>query len=486
MSKLFSESKVLSFLLTVFSAILFVKSISYFGLAWIAFIPVFFALKSVSLKYAVFLGFVFGVFFSIFTFYGMISYAFHVYLLVIFYFSLFTSIFSLCFSHIEKNLDFYWLKIFAIPAIWTFLEFVKSLGYWSFPTNLGLTQSKFIPLIQISSVTGIYGVSFLIILVNSALFSFIHDKHLRKILVSYNPLILLIFVVTLVVIIIYRGSRMEPKVSNGLPISVSVIQGSIPTWLYEIEKWEERYDNIIKLTYFRLTEQAIRSKTNLVVWPETAIHRWIMDVPLARNRLFELAREGNCFLLIGAPSLNGDKELNSVFVISPEGEIVGKYDKQQLVPLEEECFTPGKEGNVIKAGKAVLGINICFESIYPSISRRFVQSGANLLVICTNDGGFKKTLLVDLHAAYAAFRAVENRTYVIRAAQSGISLIVDPFGRVINESKIFEQVILRGSIDIRKTETFYSKYGDVFSYLCLVVFLMALILSFKERPVANV
>lgn len=473
---------LLPFLLTIFSAILFVSSITYPLLAWISFIPLLFALKNASLKYAIFLGFIFGAFFSVFTFYGMIPYDFPIYILVIFYFSLFTSIFGLGFSYIEKNLDFYWLKIFTIPALWTFCEFLKSLGSWSFPTNLGLTQSRFISLIQISSITGIYGISFFIILVNYSLFNIFPRKNK-----SHNPLIPSIFVVVLISIIICRGPKIEPKINNDLPINVSIIQGSIPAWLYKIEKWEEKYGNIVKLTYFKLTEQAIKNKTNLVVWPETAIPRWIMDVPLARNRLFELAKEGNCFLLIGAPSLNKEgKEFNSVFIISPEGKIIGQYDKQQLVPFGEEYFTPGKEGNVIKAGDAILGINICFESIYPSISRKFVQNGANLLIICTNDGGFKKTLLVNLHAAYAIFRAVENRTYVIRAAQSGISLIVDPFGRVVNESKIFEQIILTGSVDIKKTETFYSKYGDVFSYLCLLIFLIALVLSSKKKFILNV
>jgi apolipoprotein N-acyltransferase len=164
-------------------------------------------------------------------------------------------------------------------------------------------------------------------------------------------------------------------------INVSIIQGSIPDWLYEIERWDEKYSRIVQKTYSKLTEEAVKSGAHIIIWPETTIHRRVMEIPLWKNKIIEFAKAGNTFMVIGSARYDKhNNKFNSIFIISPQGKIIGYYDKTRLVPIAEAHFKAGEDIKIIKTKIANLGINICFESIYPAISRSAVKKGANLLI----------------------------------------------------------------------------------------------------------
>jgi len=513
--------KRLSFILSILSAFLLAESLppsKTMHLSWISFIPLFIALSDAKqrLRRAFLLGLINGIAFSAVVFYGIPNGM--VFFGALIYFSFNISIFSMGITLVNQRAKRY--SFLFPPLLWTSLEYVRTLGNLSFPTNLALTQYQSIPLIQIASITGISGVSFLIILVNSCLFKvwqYLYNwfeqyyflKTLQKVkgskdkaakllgvekkifkakleqdrsllkdkLSLFLPLIL---VFILPISIIWWGKWKELiKVKEKYPFNVSIVQGSIPDWLYEIERWDEKYSRIVQKTYLRLTEDAVNAGSHLTIWPETTIHRRVMEIPFWKDKIIEFAKSGKTFM-VAASSYQDEKKnkFNSIFVISPEGKIVGRYDKTRLVPIIEAHFKPGKDIKIIKTPIANLGIEICFESIYPSISRNLAGKGANLLIISTNDTSLKKTKLAYCHMANAVFRAVENRRFCIRAAQSGISMIIDSDGQILKQSELFKPIILNGKVKLRYTMTFYTRFGDIFCYLCILFSIILLSIAF--------
>ena len=175
---------------------------------------------------------------------------------------------------------------------------------------------------------------------------------------------------------------------------------------------------------------------------------------------------------------------NSAYLASPSGEVVGRYDKIHLVPFGEYVplsnllffigslgegignFKSGKEMINFSMPRARFGVLICFEIIFPDLCRRFVKEGANFLVTITNDAWFGRTSAPYQHFAIATFRAIENRVFVARAANTGISGLIDPKGKVVKKSGIFTEEAITGTIRLMKTKTFYTLYGDVFAWIC--------------------
>lgn len=468
----------MKFLLSILSGILLILSFPPYNLhylSWMAFVPFFIATRNQSLKQIFLTGFVHGCCFFIGLFYGILLYGLKIFFYGLLYFSLNIAIFSLLTVFLQSKLKKFHLLI--PPLIWTSLEYLRSIGTISFPTNLGICQYQSLLLIQLSSITGIYGISFLIMLINSFIAEFILKTYSIKSMIKS-------MVVSGLVIVLIIGSnyininRMTQKKSH---VDVSIIQGSIPIWLYKIERWDKKYSQIVKNTYLKLTTQAIKHHPNLIIWPETNLHRFILDSPKLKDKIFRYVKEGNLFMIIGTLIKIETNQFNSAIIISPKGKVVGRYDKVYLVPIAEKKITRGMEIKPIKIPIGNIGINICFESLYPSISRILTQKGANILIILTNDAWFKKSSIPYLHAANAVFRAVENRRFVIRAAQSGISMIIDPYGRIIKQSELFKPCVLSGKVGLMEELTFYTKFGDLFCYLCLILSIGFVVFSGKGK-----
>jgi apolipoprotein N-acyltransferase len=219
--------------------------------------------------------------------------------------------------------------------------------------------------------------------------------------------------------------------------------------------------------------------------------------------LLGIPRETGAFLLFGSPSYRIENRkvnhYNSAYLLSPSGNIAGKYDKIHLVPFGEyvpfgEILKLGSLGEGIgnfKAGGEVItlsmprgrfGVLICFEIIFPDLCRRFVRNGANFLVTLTNDAWFGRTSAPHQHLAIATFRAVENRVFIARAANTGISALIDPRGSIVGRSGLFTEEALSGTIRLATEKTFYTRYGDVFAWICTVLSILILgYFFFTER-----
>ena len=208
-------------------------------------------------------------------------------------------------------------------------------------------------------------------------------------------------------------------------------------------------------------------------------------------------------LLFGSPGYLGKEDnlslFNSAFLLSPEGKVLGRYDKVHLVPFGEYVplrkifpfigklvvgvgdFSSGKGFYPLSMNSHKLGILICYEGILPEVSRAYKKRGADLLVNITNDAWFGRTSAPFQHLSMTALRAVETRLYVVRAANTGISAIIDPTGEFISQTGLFERSALRGTVKFIDKQTFYTIYGDVFIYTCLTFLLVIFLLSLKRR-----
>jgi apolipoprotein N-acyltransferase len=219
-----------------------------------------------------------------------------------------------------------------------------------------------------------------------------------------------------------------------------------------------------------------------VIWPETATPFYFMDDKILSDMMIEKIKTKGAHFIIGSPSYAaGKKSLifhNSAYLVSPQGQTRGKYDKVHLVPFGEYVplkrwlpfidklvaqvgdFKPGKKGNTFSWEDRKVGMLICYEAIFPGLARAMVQNGAELLVNITNDAWFGRTSAAFQHLSMAVFRAVENRRYLARAANTGISGFVDPCGRIISPTSLFQEAAVLEQISLLKTISFYNRWGQ--------------------------
>ncbi len=395
------------------------------------------------------------------------------------------------------------------PFLWVSLELIRSHLLTGFPWSLlGHSQYLNLPLIQISSFTGVYGVSFLIVMVNGVVFQCLlqisEKRNLKGILVK------LLLVALVIGGCFAYGKHTLSKGIEGRRVKVALIQGNIPQKV-KLDP-ESRY--MIMDRYTELTKKV--SGSELIVWPETSIPTPFCKSSWPWPSVLKLAKEKEVYLLVGSTSEADGGEHNSAFLITPEGEIGGRYHKIHLVPFGEYLplvrflpflrkllfpaggFIPGKEYTILntsppakagvrRAGKERFGVLICFEGVFPNLVRNFIQRGADFMVNITNDAWFGRTSGPYQHASMLIFRAVENRRSFLRAANTGLSFFIDPLGRI--EGKVCDEggrdIFIDGystsEITLSEVKSFYSRFGDIFAYLCTFFCILQLLLFSRRR-----
>src|SRR4030065_2858331 len=389
----------------------------------------------------------------------------------------------------------------AAPVLWVSLEFLKAHLLSGFPwASLGYSQYKFLHIIQIADITGVYGVSFLIVAVNAVLFG-IFLLRSEKVLSNRLRIISISSITFLFVLSLCYGYYRLSKDydSNDNELNIAVIQGNIPQHL----KWNRSFQRKTIDTYKRLTNEAAGHGSDLVVWPETAAPFFFQENSQYREEVLDIAADGNTYLLFGNPSykLTDDdikpQMLNSAYLISPYRDNMSRYDKIHLVPFGEYApfsnilffceqlasgtgdFSAGRDHIVMELPEMKFGVVICYEVIFPELVRKFILNGAHFLVTITNDAWFGKTSAPYQHFTMAVFRSVENRIYFARSANTGISGFISPKGEILQASPIFEESLLIRNIFPSDTKTFYTKHGDMFAYGAI---LMTCIMLIKAAP----
>jgi apolipoprotein N-acyltransferase len=486
------------FLLSLLSAILLVLLFPKYNLeplAWFALVPLLYALDGKSLLQGFVLGFITG-FLSFIGIIYWIVFAMHTYgnvpfmlsililLLLVGYLSLFVGTFAFLSRFLLQ-----WFGphvIMLTPFLWVSLEYLRSFLLTGFPwANLGHSQYLNLPFIQIADITGVYGLSFVILLVNVT-FHWILHQWSRKIFPIREVVITLLIFLGFLIYGYVRMSTLDRKMSSQTPLDIGLVQGNIDQSI----KWDESFQRKTLDIYENLSFKVAERKPDLIIWPETATPFFFQAAKEYQPFILDIPKKTDAFLLFGTPSFKLERgkvnHYNSAYLVSPSGDISGRYDKIHLVPFGEYVplsdllffigslgegignFKSGKEFTLLSLPQGKFGVLICFEIIFPELSRRFVKNGADFLVTITNDAWFGTSSAPYQHLSIATFRAIENRVFIARAANTGISAFIDPKGRIVQQGRLFEEEAMNGTIRLMKERTFYTQYGDVFAWICSV------------------
>ncbi len=376
---------------------------------------------------------------------------------------------------------------FTLPVAWIAFDFIRSFLFSGFAwAMLGHSQFRTLPLIQIADLAGVYGITMLIVLANVVL-----HRALRAVSgagVPYPVKSLIILLALLFGTLFYGFNRLnEPETNHSKPLRIALIQGNIS----QDVKWSPAFRESTIDTYERLTREASKGGVDLIVWPESAVPFFFQDEPLQAERIRSLAREMNAFILFGSPAhelRNGRSTfLNSAFLLSPNGETVGRADKMHLVPLGEYVplggiltfinklvvgigdFSPGERAVTLDTGSTKLGVQVCYEVIFPELARQYVRAGARVLVAITNDAWFGRSSAPYQHLAISTFRAIETRTPLIRAANTGVTAIIDHNGHISTMTGLFVEAYRSGEIQPGSGKSLYLTIGDLPAWFCVLL-----------------
>jgi apolipoprotein N-acyltransferase len=358
-------------------------------------------------------------------------------------------------------------------------------------------------LIQAVDITGTYGITFIIILVNVVIYDVL-SKRFRGRWVRGEVALCCIVMLGIFYYGHIRTGQIDEVSRAAETMDITVVQGNID----QSVKWNPDFQNDTINAYKNLSLEKRPASPGLTVWPETAAPFFFQDTNKMHSEILDVARTSEDWLLFGSPSYQRDCNdgdagcvsfLNSAFLLSPQGKILGRYDKVHLVPYGEYVplrkmfpfinklvvgvgdFRSGEGYNPLTINDHKLGVLICYEGIFPEASRAYKMMGADLLVNITNDAWFGKTSAPYQHLSMTVFRAVENRLYIVRSANTGISAIIDPTGRIVAQTELFERTTLRDTIKFINSKTFYSIYGDVFVLICMATLVCCIIISLRRK-----
>jgi apolipoprotein N-acyltransferase len=354
----------------------------------------------------------------------------------------------------------------AFALCWAGVEYLRSLGPLGFPwASIGYSQTPYLPILQQASVVGVYGLSFWIVLVNGMLTRMLLARKIKQVVA-----VVLVFVIP---VIAGRAVLGLPTSHQG--VSVSLVQPNISGSI----KWDAAYQDSTMRILSALTVES--SPSTMVIWPETAVPFYIRHRPAAMTAVAALARHTGSYILLGFPDYEEEageiRFYNSAMLVSPWRQVAAEYRKIHLVPfgemipfedrfpflrridLGEGDFSAGTEHTVFEVDGKRFGVAICFESIYPGLIRRLVDAGAGFIVNITNDEWFGPSLGPHQHAQMAVMRAVECGVGLARCANTGISMLVDPRGRVTARSRLFTQGTLTGTVAVATVRTPYLRVG---------------------------
>ncbi len=472
-------------------------------LAWVALIPLFFAVKDVEKKGERFrLGFIAGlvhylslVFWVVVTMsrYGGLPMYQCVGLLFLLasYLAVYVAVFSVLLPILSpRPLSLLWIG----PCLWTCLEYLKTFLFTGFPWELlGYSQYENLPIIQLADLTGVYGVSFLIIFVNTALFLFflgIGKDRFRNVAVSRSQAGICLGLLGLIFCFaftygIWRIGNVEILQANAPKIAVTLVQGNVD----QASKWNRTCQTAIIEKYNRLSLSAKNQNPDIVVWPETATPFYFFYNHRLSKEVQKGIRQSGTDFLVGSPFFEKTKTSrkyhNSAFLVNSAGVPLGRYDKTHLVPFGEYVplknwlffagkmvaqvgdFKPGDLGHTLIWKEYQLGVQICYEVIFPGLTRIITRNGANLIFNITNDAWFGRTGATQQHFSMAIFRAVENKRALVRCANTGVSGFVSPTGRIIESTPLFIEKVMTHEVPLIRKKTIYTRLGDFFAWLCL-------------------
>jgi apolipoprotein N-acyltransferase len=439
----------------------------------------------------------------------------------------FTALFAMAAAWLERR---GMASPFAIAAVWAALDHLRSFAFTGFPwATLGYTQHQNLALMPLVAWTGVYGLSFLSALGAAAVSRFLPLHRLASgsapASSAGGPRWSAWAALGVVVFAHLVGMALSAsRTALDWPtIRVAVLQGNIDQAVKWSPEWAARTLGI----YQELTRRAVAAGAEVVVWPETAVPGSLDFDPEMRAQISALARDTGAFLVVGGvgidrlesatrepPRSEALSFFDSAFAFDPAGRSLGRYDKAHLVPFGEylpfrrilgafvRAIATGSAGQDVTEGKSprslvltgletgggepsvTVGVPICYELLFPDLVRRFVGDGADLLFAITNDAWYGHTGAPYQFLVMTAMRSAEGRVWTARAANSGVSALIDERGRVREQTRIFERTFLVGEVPVRPAgvgDSFYVRHGDLFAWLCWGGLLALLVRAWVQR-----
>lgn len=404
--------------------------------------------------------------------------------------------------------------LISIPFLWVAAELART-RVTGFPWDLlGTAQVDNISLSRITTFTGVYGVSFEIMLVNVALAAafLVPRKKRGTLLMAAIAAAVVLQAGRLIEAPSFPADRTALLVQQNIPVDENWTRETFQRTLREMTELSEKGLSETKDPNQRKDQAASaasdtgtiepRSKADLIVWPESPAPFFTSD-PLFRGPVSDMARVTNAWVVTGAIGSNRagqgattSEVFNSAALVSPSGEWVGRYDKNHLVPFGEYLpfpklfafaggltkevgeFTPGDSRAPLLAGKMALGTFICYESVFPDEVRQFADNGAQVFVNISNDGWYGDSGAYAQHLNQTRMRAIENDRWVLSATDTGVTGAIDPYGRVVARMARKERGTLVAPYALTSVTTFYTRHGDWFAYLCAIISVATLLTRF--------
>ncbi len=486
-------------------------------LVWVAFIPLFWSLRLASRPHrAILCGAVFGFGFFLVDLswiYGTLithghfspAMAIAVFIAMIMFLSIYPASFAYVVALFSEN----GISLAGTaPFLWVVQEYMRSVLFTGFPWDLvGYSQANNLLLVQVGDITGVYGISFLIVLVNATIWELIQEvlffnislraaSRLHWKLITAN-------VLAFVLVLSYGQIRIKEfssvdRQSGGCEIGV--LQGNIPQEV----KWEDASREKTFAVYEALGRKAVEQGAKLLIWPETSAPVVFGTSNPDWTRPCLISEKLGVPMLVGAPSKKAQSTdspyYNSAFLIDST-MLRFCYDKMHLVPFgeymplssilplgpgiaaREADYAPGETMTVMRSRNCPpFSVLICYEAIFPELARLGVKNGARLLVNITNDGWFGDTGAPYQHLAMAGLRSIENRVWLLRSANTGISAAFDPSGRSVKNIPLQQEGLFVVPVnESGSPNSFYTRYGDVFVYGCIGAVCLLALLIIRSR-----
>lgn len=430
--------------------------------------------------------------------------------LLVAYLALFPAAFAVILGRLTRAFG---VRALALaPAAWVATELGRQYVWDGFPwTLLGYSQVTVLPIAQIASVVGVYGLSFVLAASATAIAYVALTSGSRRWVVAGTVAALIAGCA------MWGGARLRrsPLLTSGDPVRVAVLQGNV---LQKDKEAAYRGDHTlaaeITTRYLDMTRRAAAGGATFVIWPESSTPFFFERDLAGGAAIRRLAQETGATLLIGSDQIepietdaavtpsSGRPRVrlyNAAFLVKPDGAVGGVYRKMHLVPFGEyvplknlfffvgpivdslDAFSPGTDPAMLPVGAHMASTAICYEIIFPSLIRRFVNDGSELLTTITNDAWYGRSSAAYQHWEQASMRAIEGGRYLARAANTGISGFVDPYGRVLASAGLFEPALLVADLRFLTGRTIYSRIGDLAAWLSLALTAAALLAAWRVR-----
>lgn len=390
----------------------------------------------------------------------------------------------------------------AAATTWVACELLRSRLVTGEPWMLlGYALVPHVSLIQAADLGGVYLLSFIVMLVNASIASvFVRPAAAGGL--RFTPLA--VSVVAVLALVAYGRHRLATPLPTAPSVPVALVQGNLSLG----SQWREAFYGQGLDHYLAMSRDLVsRTRPRVLVWPESSITFFLTDEPWYQASIAKLLRKTDVDLLLGAPHHGGDEEhplyFNSAYYVTADGRIADRYDKAHLLPFAEyfplrfigflrrnfervRTFTPGSGETLLDTRMGKVAVVICFEALFPERVRRQMARGADVLVNLSNDAWLGAWAGPEQHASMVVLRAVENRTWVIRATTTGVSTIIDPYGRIQARTDTLTAATLDTHVVPMRIGTVYKQWGDAFAHTCLFGSLaMLIVLRRRQRSITT-